>query len=99
MDFNTWMYHKQHGAQLFETEDEFANAGNGWVDSPAKLAQAVEVPAPAPTPAPSSDAEKPEVDAQPLDRDALKARADELGVTYPRNIGTEKLAALVAAAA
>jgi hypothetical protein len=37
-------------------------------------------------------------DEAPLDRDALKARAAELGVEFPKNIGTEKLAELVAAA-
>lgn len=35
---------------------------------------------------------------QPLDRDALKAQATELGIDYPPNIKTDKLAALVAAA-
>lgn len=33
-----------------------------------------------------------------LDRDALKARAAELGLEHPRNISTEKLAELVASA-
>ena len=33
-----------------------------------------------------------------LDRDALKARATELGVEFARNVSTEKLAELVAAA-
>ena len=39
-------------------------------------------------------------DEQPaeLDRDALKARATELGVDFARNVSTEKLAELVAAA-
>lgn len=32
-----------------------------------------------------------------LDRDALKARAAELGIKHPRNISTENLAELVAA--
>jgi len=36
--------------------------------------------------------------AASLDRDALKARAAELGIEHARNIGTEKLAELVAAA-
>jgi hypothetical protein len=36
-------------------------------------------------------------DPQPLDRDALKARAKELGIEHPKNISTEKLAELVAA--
>lgn len=33
---------------------------------------------------------------QPLDRDALKAKAAELGIDHPANIKTDKLAALVA---
>lgn len=33
-----------------------------------------------------------------LDRDALKARATELGLSFARNISNEKLAELVAAA-
>lgn len=37
-------------------------------------------------------------DAEELDRDALKARATELGIEHARNISTEKLAELVAAA-
>ena len=36
--------------------------------------------------------------ADDLDRDALKARAAELHIKHPRNISTEKLAELVAAA-
>ena len=36
-------------------------------------------------------------DADELDRDALKARAAELGIKHPRNISTENLAELVAA--
>lgn len=35
----------------------------------------------------------------PLDREALKARATELGLQYAPNIKTEKLAEIVAAAA
>jgi hypothetical protein len=37
-------------------------------------------------------------DDQPLDRDALKAEAEALGLTFASNIKTDKLAALVAAA-
>ena len=37
-------------------------------------------------------------DDEPLDRDALKARAAELGLEHPKNISTEKLAELVAGA-
>lgn len=35
---------------------------------------------------------------QPLDREALKTRAAELKLDYPRNIATDRLAALVAEA-
>jgi len=45
---------------------------------------------------PSGDAG--DVTGQPLDREALKARAAELNLDYPRNVTTEKLAELVAAA-
>tara|TARA_R100001086_G_C11848201_1_gene260867 strand:- start:18454 stop:18738 length:285 start_codon:yes stop_codon:yes gene_type:complete len=31
------MYHKEHGAKIFESEDEFEQAGKGWVDTPAKF--------------------------------------------------------------
>lgn len=37
-------------------------------------------------------------DTDPLDREALKAKAKELGITFARNISTEQLAALVAGA-
>lgn len=41
-----------------------------------------------------------QADEQPeeLDRDALKARAAELGIEHPKNISTEKLADLVSTA-
>lgn len=45
--FPTWMYHAAHGAKLFRDETAFKNAGDGWVDSPAKLA-ASDVASPAP---------------------------------------------------
>lgn len=85
MDSPTWMYHAQHGARLFNDEGEFASAGSGWVDTPAKLTQA-----------PGADDGK--ADDEPLDREALKARAKELGISFPKNVNTEKLAELVAAA-
>lgn len=35
--FPCWMYHKKHGARLFNTKEELEEAGSGWVDSPAKI--------------------------------------------------------------
>lgn len=81
MDFPAWMYHAQHGARIFETKDELAAAGEGWADAPISSAD----------PEPTSD------DDPALDRDALKARATELGLTFARNIKADKLAALIAA--
>lgn len=48
----------------------------------------------------TGEAEAKNDDEQPaeLDREALKARAAELGIKHAPNIGTDKLAALVAAA-
>ena len=34
MDFPTWQYHAEHGAKLFETEEELKAAGAGWFDHP-----------------------------------------------------------------
>lgn len=41
---------------------------------------------------------EPDEQSAELDRDALKARAAELKLEFPRNVSTEKLAELVAAA-
>lgn len=47
----------------------------------------------------AEQAEEPSAgDEQPLDREALKARATELGLPFAKTIKTEKLAELVAAA-
>jgi uncharacterized protein YhaN len=143
------MYHPEHGARLFQSEEELDAAGDGWVDSPAdhapraaaqgvsqgadKLAaaeahltkwaeqlQAKEAELDARAERLNAQAlEQDEMqtqldareadlaareaalapsDAGELDRDALKARATELGIDFPRNITTEKLAELVAAA-
>lgn len=35
--FPCWLYHKTHGAVLFTSQDDFAGAGEGWKDSPAKF--------------------------------------------------------------
>ena len=36
-----WIYHKEHGARLFEDDEEahqlLENKENGWVDTPEKL--------------------------------------------------------------
>ena len=39
MQFPAFMYHKEHGARLFGSEDELKAAGKGWVDTPAKFEQ------------------------------------------------------------
>jgi hypothetical protein len=44
MEFPCFMYHAEHGARLFADSLEYEEAGEGWVDSPAKLDE----PAPAP---------------------------------------------------
>jgi len=45
MDFPCFMYHAQHGASLFENREAFEEAGEGWVDSPAKCEPAsLEIP-------------------------------------------------------
>ena len=46
----------------------------------------------------ADQADEAPADDEPLGRDALKARANELGVQFARNISNEKLAELIAAA-
>ena len=36
-----YMYHKEHGAKLFKDLKEIKEAGDGWVDSPAKLGEEI----------------------------------------------------------
>jgi hypothetical protein len=46
MQFPCFMYHAVHGAKVFRTPEEYAEAGSGWVDTPAKLAEPQEAPEP-----------------------------------------------------
>jgi hypothetical protein len=32
--FPTWLYHKEHGAVLFTSEESLNECGDGWTDSP-----------------------------------------------------------------
>lgn len=34
------MYHAEHGARVFDTPESLKEAGDGWVDTPAKLKEA-----------------------------------------------------------
>jgi UDP-N-acetylglucosamine:LPS N-acetylglucosamine transferase len=102
MNFPAFMYHAQHGAQQFDNAEQFATAGNGWVDTPAKLAVETKTyadgtKATGTPPLPDLSPDEQEQQA-PLDREALKAKAKELGIEFAKNISTEKLAELVAAA-
>ena len=36
-EFPKWLFHKEHGAKIFNNPAEVEAAGDGWVDSPAKL--------------------------------------------------------------
>ena len=72
----------------------------GKADAPAAPA-APAVPVATDPPAPQASVVPPPEggEAQPeLSRDELKAKAEQLGITFPRNITTEKLAELVAGA-
>jgi len=70
-----WLYHKEHGAQLFTEEEAVGLESKGWADTPDKLDT-----------------------VQTLDRELLKKEADELGIEYPSNVKTDRLAKLIAEA-
>ena len=77
----------QAGAQrvVDDLDQEDAAREDGrldWHDDHARLSE------------PAVDLTKP--DADPLDREALKAKAAELGLQYAKTIKTEKLAELIA---
>lgn len=38
-DFPKWMYHKDAGSRLFNTQQDLDAAGNGWFDSPEEVAR------------------------------------------------------------
>lgn len=77
----------QAGAQRIvdDLEQEDAARAEGWLDWHDDHARLNE-------PETASDAPDPE----PLDREALKNRAAELGIQHAPNIKTEKLAELIA---
>ena len=70
MTFPCFMYHKEHGARIFHSADEFRDAGLGWVDNPAKLDNA-------PIPEPESISVD---DVSSLGDDELKERGKNLGI-------------------
>lgn len=85
---------QERDEQLTARENELASREEAVAAAEAGLAKkhaAALGDTPAPTGTDSTD-------GQPLDREALKARAAELGIEFARNITTEKLAELVAAA-
>ncbi len=75
------------GAQLVvdDAEQEDAARADGWLDWHDDHARLNE-----------PDATDKPADEQPLDREALKARAAELGIQHAPNIKTDKLAELIA---
>lgn len=79
----------QAGAQRIVDDlgQEDAARAEGWLDWHDDHARLSEPQTP----------ETPAADPAPLDRDALKVEARELGINHAPNISTEKLAALVAA--
>lgn len=84
-----------------EAEQEAAEAEGyaDWHTDQARMQQPAEQPelvATVATVDPEPAAPEPAAPAE-LDREALKAKAAELGLTYARTIKTEKLAELVAA--
>ena len=73
----------QHNVDDLAQED--AARAEGWLDWHDDQARLNE-----------PDADTPKADADPLDREALKAKAAELGLQHAPNIKTEKLAELIA---
>ena len=93
---------EMHGARfatkIVGDDDSHAEAiGDGWAetttearqlaDSPKEVAPVVVVPAPAPDQGEDTQ-----------DRDSLKAEATELGLEFPKNVPTERLAEMIAEA-
>lgn len=73
--FPCWRYHASAAARVFNTEEELAAAGEGWVDSPAKLGCA-----PEPSPEPETPAEETAPEAEPvavLDEPAPEPTSDD----------------------
>jgi hypothetical protein len=92
MTYSAWLYHKQHGARVFEGSEEVDRAlADGWVDTPAKLEEVAEA---------NDGAPLLEVPAEiaGLDKDALAAMAQErYGLSLDKRFSLEKLQQQVAA--
>ncbi len=90
MTYTAWLYHKEHGAVIFEGAEEVDRAlADGWVDSPAKI-EAVDVPQPEPLPVPEEIAS--------MDKEALAVFAkDRFGLVLDKRSAIDKLQQQVAA--
>lgn len=87
--------HGGHFATLIvndEAEQEAA-AQDGWEETTTNAKRRAEAPPPQPEPVAQVDQ-----DQEALDRDALKAEATTLGLEFPKNVPTERLAEMVAEA-
>lgn len=87
--------HGGHFATLIvndEAEQE-ASAQDGWEETTTNAKRRAEAPPPQPEPVAQVDQ-----DQEALDRDALKAEAITLGLEFPKNVPTERLAEMVAEA-
>lgn len=93
-----------HGARFAtlivndEAEHEAAY-GDGWEDTTTNAKRRAEQPEPVPVlEQAKQEQETAAPDEATQDRDALKAEATELGLEFPKNIPTERLAEMVAEA-
>lgn len=89
------LIHGGHFATLIvndEAEQEAA-AQDGWEETTTNAKRRAEAPPPQPEPVAQVDQ-----DQEALDRDALKAEATTLGLEFPKNVPTERLAEMVAEA-
>lgn len=95
--------HGDHFATLIvndEAEQEAA-AQEGWEETTTNAKRRAEDPPPQPAPTPVVQVEQPQEvipDNDAPDRDALKAEATALGLEFPKNVPTERLAEMVAEA-
>lgn len=97
---------EMHGASFAtlivndEAEHEDAN-DNGWASTTTEareFAEAQKLPAPVPVVQIEQKPEEAEHEEDAPDRDALKAEAKELGLEFPKNVPTDRLAEMVAEA-
>lgn len=85
MSYPMWLYHKEKGKKVFETEAEVEAAGEGWVDSPAAFEADKEIPA--------SSGHKGHKDGEPVEKMTvaeLKDALAEKGVTQDEMEGLKK---------